>query len=156
MNTLNNNEKYFYEEALKEAFLAYNKNEVPIGCVIVHNNKIISRAHNIKETNSNSLHHAEILAIEEACKKLNTWRLNECTIYTTLEPCMMCTGAIANSRINNIYVGIKNDKMGFLSKAFEKESKNKYNIHYINDSITKDLLQNFFKALRLKKNKNLL
>ena len=96
--------------ALKEAKKAKEKNEVPIGAVIVSEGKIISKAHNLRETKNNSLCHAEIIAINKACKKNKDWRLNECKMYVTLEPCMMCMGAIVESRIKKVYCGIENKK----------------------------------------------
>ena len=98
------NKEYFMQEALKEAKKAYNKLEVPVGVVIVKDDKIIARAYNQKEMKNSPIKHAEIIAIEKACKKLNNWRLNDCEMYVTLEPCPMCAGAIVNSRIKKIYI----------------------------------------------------
>ena len=89
----------FMKEALKEAKKAYEKLEVPVGAVIVSNGKIIARAHNLKESKKDTTKHAEILAIEKASKKLEAWRLLDCEMYVTLEPCSMCAGAIINARI---------------------------------------------------------
>ena len=102
----------FMKEALKEAKKAYEKLEVPVGAVIVKNGKIIARAHNLKETKKDTTKHAEILAIEKASKKLNAWRLLDCEMYITLEPCSMCAGAIINSRIKKIYIGALDEKTG--------------------------------------------
>ena len=99
-------------EALKEAKKAYENDEVPIGAVVVKNNKIIARAYNNKEKNNIATHHAEILAINKACKKNKNWRLNDCTIYVTVEPCVMCCGAIIQSRIKKIVYGISNKNYG--------------------------------------------
>lgn len=96
-------EKYM-KEALKEAKKAYEKKEVPVGCVIVKDDKIIARAHNLKESKNDTTKHAEIIAIQKASKKLNSWRLLDCEMYVTLEPCSMCAGAIINSRIKKIYI----------------------------------------------------
>ena len=93
-----NSKEAFMEEALKEAKKAYKKLEIPVGAVIVKDGKIIAKAHNLKETKNSSISHAEILAIEKANKKLNAWRLENCEMYITLEPCMMCMGAIINSK----------------------------------------------------------
>ena len=95
--------KYMYE-ALKEAKKAYKKKEIPIGCVIVCNDKIIARAHNLREGKQNAIYHAEVLAINKACKKLKSWRLDMCDLYVTLEPCAMCSGAILQSKVKNIYL----------------------------------------------------
>ena len=103
-------EQKFMKEALKEAQKAYDKLEIPVGAVIVKNGKIISRAHNLKETKQTAIAHAEILAIQKANKKLNNWRLADCDIYVTLEPCDMCMGAILSSRIKNIYIGTLDPK----------------------------------------------
>ena len=102
----------FMKEALKEAKKAYDKLEVPVGCVIVKNGKIIARAHNLKETKKDTTKHAEILAIQKASKKIEAWRLLDCDMYVTLEPCSMCAGAIINSRIRNLYIGTMDKKTG--------------------------------------------
>ena len=102
----------YMKEALKEAQKAYNKREIPIGAVIVKDGKIISRGHNLKEEKKDSTYHAEIIAIKKACKKLNSWRLTNCEMYITLEPCAMCAGAIIQSRIKKIYIGTMDQKTG--------------------------------------------
>ena len=102
----------FMKEALKEAKKAYEKLEVPVGAVIVKDGKIIARAHNLKETKTDTTKHAEILAIQKASKKLESWRLLNCEMYITLEPCSMCAGAIINSRIKKIYIGALDEKTG--------------------------------------------
>ena len=100
-----NNDLFYMNEALKEANKAYNKGEVPIGAVIVKNDKIISRAYNLKETKNNACKHAELIAIEKASKKLKNWCLLDCTIYVTMFPCPMCASAINQSRISKIVYG---------------------------------------------------
>ena len=137
------------KEALKEAQKAYDKLEIPVGAVIVKNGKIISRAHNLKETKQTAIAHAEILAIQKANKKLNNWRLADCDIYVTLEPCDMCMGAILSSRIKNIYIGTLDPKKK------EKIDINRYkeeyatNIEYgIMQEKSEEILKNFFKDLR--------
>ena len=102
----------FMKEALKEAKKAYDKLEVPVGCVIVKDGKIVARAHNLKESKKDTTKHAEILAIQKASKKLDAWRLLDCDMYVTLEPCSMCAGAIVNSRIRNLYIGTMDKKTG--------------------------------------------
>lgn len=99
--------KNFMEEAVKEAIKAKNEGEIPVGAVIVIDDKIIAKAHNIREKKQNALFHAEILAINKACKKLKSWRLENATIFVTLEPCPMCAGAIANARIKRVVYGAK-------------------------------------------------
>lgn len=106
------NDEYFMKEALKEAEKAYKKLEVPVGAVIVKDDKIIARAHNKKEEKNSPIMHAEIIAIEKACKRINNWRLTGCKMYVTLEPCPMCAGALVNSRIDKIYIGTKDPKTG--------------------------------------------
>ena len=103
-------EEKFMKEALKEAKKAYDKLEVPVGCVIVKDKKIIARAHNLKESKSDTTKHAEIIAIQKASKKLNSWRLLDCDMYVTLEPCSMCAGAIIHSRIKRLFFGAKEQK----------------------------------------------
>ena len=107
-----NDSDRFMKEALKQANKAYDKGEVPIGAIVVKDGKIISRAYNKRETEMKATSHAEIIAIEKACKKLNNWRLNDCDLYVTLEPCPMCAGAILNSRIKNLYFGAYDKKSG--------------------------------------------
>lgn len=141
------NEKYM-NIALIEAKKAYKKNEVPIGCIIVKNNKIISKAYNKKEKTNVVTKHAEIIAIEKACKKLKTWHLNDCILYTTVEPCLMCTGAIIQSRMKKVVYATENEKYGSLNKIV-KESKSKLEIEkniLAEKSIA--LLQNFFNKKR--------
>ena len=104
-------EKYM-REALKQARKAYALGEVPIGCVIVHEGKIIGRGYNRRNTDKNTLAHAEITAINKASKKIGDWRLEECTLYVTLEPCQMCAGAIVQARIPEVVMGCMNPKAG--------------------------------------------
>ena len=149
------NKEYFMKEALKEAKKAYNKLEVPVGVVIVKDDKIIARAYNQKEMKNNPIKHAEIIAIEKACKKLNNWRLNDCEMYVTLEPCPMCTGAIINSRIKKVYIGAVQEKTGACGSKVdligEYKSETKIDVEF---GILKDkclnLVQEFFKELRKK------
>ena len=141
------NEK-FMNIAYNEALKSYKRNEIPVGCVIVKNNKIISRAHNCKENKKNSIMHAELLAIDKACKKNGDWRLDGCILYTTLEPCMMCMGAIIESRIQCVYYGTsnKNEQM----YDYNKIDKLKLKIVNINDQKCSEILSDFFKNRRKK------
>ena len=146
------------KQALKEAEKAYRKGEVPIGAVIVKDGKIISRGYNLKETKKNTLKHAEIIAIEKASKKLDAWRLEECDIYVTMEPCPMCMGAIINSRIRKIYYGVSDLKAGACGSVidFTKYKFNhipEYEKNILEDE-SKEILQKFFKELREKKKKD--
>ena len=102
----------FMKLAIKEAEKAYKKMEIPIGVLIVKEGKIISRAYNLKETNTDTTEHAEIRAIKKASKKLKSWRLTDCEMYTTLEPCPMCAGAIIQARIKKVYIGAMDEKTG--------------------------------------------
>ena len=115
----------YMKEALKEARKAELIDEVPIGCVIVKDDKIIARGHNQRETNQSPIGHAEIIAINKASKKLKSWRLEGCDIYVTLEPCIMCSGAIIQSRINKVYYGASDPKGGALGSSINVlEAKN--------------------------------
>ena len=100
----------YMKEALKEAKKAYKKNEVPVGAVIVKDGVIIARAHNLRESKENAIAHAEILCIQKACKKLNSWRLDNALLYVTLEPCAMCSGALSQARIGKVIFGAKDLK----------------------------------------------
>ncbi|WP_423363580.1 nucleoside deaminase [Mycoplasma sp. P36-A1] len=134
------NDLYYMNEALKEAKIAFEKDEVPVGAVIVYNNKIIARAHNTNFSSKNSLNHAEINAIDQACKYLNTSDLSACSIYVSLEPCMMCHGALINAKIKRVYFGAFDLKKGsIISNQFFKDDKK---IHW-----TPGLLQEEAKSL---------
>jgi len=136
-------DKYMIE-AIKQAKIAQNKGNIPVGAVIVMNNKIISKAYNKKNSKKVSIYHAEILAIIKACKKLKSWRLNECDLYVTLEPCNMCLSAIGESRIKNVYYLLK-------SNYKDVETTNKKNIR-INKLLDiygyNEILSAFFKDKR--------
>lgn len=144
----------YLNEAIKQAKIAYRKKEVPIGAIIVKNNKIIARAYNLREKKQNALYHAEILAINKACKKLKSWRLNDCTMYVTLEPCAMCAGAILNSRLNKIVIGCKDSDHGAVVSKYNLLSdgtlNHKTEIEVIENAECKSLLQSFFKEIRKK------
>ncbi len=152
-------EEKFMKEALKEAKKAYEKLEVPVGCVIVKDGKIISRAYNLKETKYDTTKHAEILAIQKASKKLKSWRLIDCEMYVTLEPCSMCAGAIINSRIKKVYIGSMDKKTGACGSVFNIFADYKFN-HKVEletgilQGECENILKNFFKDLRkIKSNK---
>ena len=117
----------FMREALKEAKKAYEKLEIPVGAVIVREGKIIARAHNIKEEKKDTTKHAEILAIQKASKKLETWRLNDCEMYVTLEPCPMCAGAIIQTRLKKIYIGTMDEKTGACGSVLNLLEDYKFN-----------------------------
>ena len=117
----------FMKEALKEAKKAYDKLEVPVGAVIVKDGEIIARAHNLKETKFDTTNHAEIIAIQKASKKLKSWRLLDCEMYVTLEPCSMCAGAIINSRIKKVYIGANDEKTGAVGSVLNLFEDYKFN-----------------------------
>ena len=117
----------FMNKALKEAEKAFAKEEIPVGAIIVKDGKIISRGHNSKETTKNACGHAEILAIQKACKKLDSWRLLDCEMYVTLEPCPMCAGALINSRISKVYIGTDDDKTGACGTKLDLLNDYKFN-----------------------------
>lgn len=147
----------YMKEALKEAQKAYKKLEVPVGAIIVKNGEIVARAHNLKETKNDTTKHAEILAIEKASKKLGNWRLIDCEMYVTLEPCPMCAGAIVNSRIKKVNIGAMDEKTGAcgskLNLLQDFNFDTKVNIENgILERECKELLQKFFVALRKLKN----
>ena len=149
-------EKYM-KLALKEAKKAYDKKEIPVGAVIVKDDKVIAKAHNLKELKNDTTKHAEIIAIQKASKKLNSWRLENCEMYVTLEPCSMCAGAIINSRIKKVYYGTSDNKTGAVGSVlnlFEDFTFN-HKVEYeknIMQTECENILKQFFKELR--KNKN--
>ena len=150
-------EKYM-KEAIKEAIKAYKIEEVPVGAIIVKDGKIIARAHNKKETKKNATSHAEILAIQKACKKLESWRLTDCEMYVTLEPCSMCAGACIGARIKKIYIGTMDLKTGACGSVFNLLEDYTFN-HKVELEIgilqkdCESLLKKFFKELRQEKKK---
>lgn len=135
--------EFYMKQAIKEAKKALKKGEVPVGAVVVKNNKIISKAYNKKEKLKNVTKHAEIIAISKACKKIKNWRLDDCEIYVTMEPCMMCSGAIEQSRIKKIIFGVKNENYGYTINL-----KNIEIISQICEKKCKELIQGFFKKRR--------
>ena len=146
-------DRYFMEEALTLAREAAEMGEVPVGCVIVRNGKIVGRGKNCRETEKTALGHAEIEAIRDACKNLGGWRLWDCTLYVTLEPCSMCAGAIINARIPRVVFGASDEKYGACGSVCDLFSMN-FNHH---PEVTKGvceeealtLMTRFFQELRL-------
>ncbi len=132
--------------AYKESLKAYKKDDVPIGAIIVKNSKVISKAYNKKAKTNITTRHAEIIAIEKACKKLKTWHLDDCEIYVTMEPCLMCYGAIEQSRIKSIKYGIKNQNFGFNSK-YNIDTKLDFKECKITDEYIKNV-KSFFQKKR--------
>ena len=145
----------YMKEALKQARKAYALGEVPIGCVIVYEDKIIARGYNRRNTDKNTLAHAEITAINRASKKIGDWRLEDCTLYVTLEPCQMCAGAIVQSRITNVVMGCMNPKAGCGGSVLNILEMPEFN-HQVNvirgvmEEECSQILQEFFKELRIR------
>ena len=147
----------FMNMAILEAEKAIQKDEVPVGAVIVKDNKVIARAHNLMEKTQLATAHAEILAINKACKKLKSWRLDDCEIYVTAEPCAMCAGAIANARIKKVYFGAYETKSGCAESLYPVLKQNGLNHSCEHEGgiqleVCSDLLKNYFKGKRKTKN----
>ena len=145
----------YMKEALKEAKKAYDKQEIPVGAIIVKDNKIIARAHNIKEEKNDTTKHAEIIAIQRASKKLNSWRLIDCEMYVTLEPCSMCAGALIQSRIKKVYVGTMDAKTGACGSVLNllRDFPFNHKVEIETGVMQKEcenILKDFFKILRNK------
>ncbi len=142
----------FIKEVLKEAKKALQKDEVPVGAIIVKDNKIVARGHNQRITKKNALLHAEIVAIQKASKKLKNWRLDDCEIWISLEPCIMCIGAILQSRIKKVYFLAKNEKEGAIISQYQIIDDNKLpskvNYEFIPVEEASIILKEFFKKKR--------
>lgn len=151
------NEKYM-KEAIKQAKKAYAIGEVPIGCVIVYNDKIIARGYNRRTTDRNTLSHAELNAIRKASKKLGDWRLDDCEMYVTLEPCQMCAGAIVQARIKKVYIGCMNPKAGCAGSILNLLQVQQFN-HQVEmekgmlEEECSSIIKQFFRELREMKQK---
>jgi len=143
----------FMKQAIRQAKKAYAIGEVPIGCVIVHDGKVIGRGYNRRTIDKNTLAHAEIQAIRKACKKMNDWRLEECTMYVTLEPCPMCAGAIVQARVPKVVIGCMNPKAGCAGSVLDMLHEEGFN-HQVETEvglmgdICSQMLKDFFKELR--------
>ncbi len=167
------NDKYYIDEALKQARIAANGGDIPVGCIVVYrenkkNKKmceiasaagisdgtILARAYNKRNKDKNAVSHAEILAISKACKKVGDFRLEECTMYVTLEPCQMCAGAIVQSRIRKLVIGAKSIKSGSCGSIINILDNNEFNhkvdLKYIDSDDCKNILKSFFKEIRKK------
>lgn len=130
------NDEYFMQKAYLEALKALKIDEVPVGAVIVREGKIIARGYNQRESKNMATAHAETIAIQKACRKLNSWRLDDCTLYTTLEPCLMCTGVIIQSRIQRVVYGAHDTRW----LAFDKIIHSEYPVNHI-PLVTKDVMK---------------
>ena len=149
------NEEKWMKEAIKQANKARSIDEVPIGCVIVKDNQIIARGYNKRESLQDSTAHAEIIAIRKACKKIGSWRLEDCDLYVTLEPCPMCAGAIVQSRIRHVYYGAYDPKGGCVdtcTQLFDIKAFNHHPLYTggILEEQCASLLKEFFKEKRKK------
>lgn len=148
----------FMKAAIREAKKAYKLNEVPIGCVITYEDKIIARGYNRRNTDKNTLSHAELTAIKKASKKLGDWRLENCTMYVTLEPCQMCAGALVQSRISKAVIGCMNPKAGCAGSVLNLLQMKAFN-HQVEiekgvlEEECSEMLSSFFSELREKKRK---
>ncbi len=147
-------EKYM-RMALKQATIAQSKDEVPVGAIIVKEGKVIARAHNLRESSQRALAHAEMLAIDKACRKLNTWRLEGCVLYVTLEPCAMCAGASILARLDGVVYGAKDPKAGSMGSIINLAEISQYNHHpwLISGILAEEcgqILTDFFKPKRVK------
>ncbi len=137
------------EWAIREAQTAYEKKEVPVGAVVVYEGKIIGKGHNMVETLRDATAHAEILAITSASEYLNNWRLEKSSIYVTVEPCLMCIGAILHSRISSLIYGIRQPEVGAFT-VFSVNAKNLNVVGGIEETVILNLMQSFFKTVRKK------
>lgn len=149
-------DEIYMRQALKQARKAYDLDEVPIGCVIEYEGKIIGRGYNRRTIDKNPLAHAELIAIRKASKKMGDWRLEECTMYVTLEPCQMCSGAIVQSRIKKVVVGCMNPKAGCAGSIMNLLQVDEFNHQVavesgILEAECSTMLKTFFKELREKK-----
>ena len=149
-------EDKFMKLALKEAEKAYNKGEVPVGAVIIKDGEVLAKAHNLKEIKKDTTYHAELYAIQKASKKIGAWRLNDCEMYVTLEPCSMCAGALIQARIKKVYIGAMDYKTGACGSVLNLLKDYKFNHEVeIQTGIMKDecekILRKFFKELRKRK-----
>ena len=149
-------EEKYMREAVRQAKKAAALNEVPIGCVIVHEGKIIGRGYNRRMTDHSVLAHAEIIAIKKACRKMGDWRLEDCTIYITLEPCPMCAGAFVQARIPRAVIGCMNPKAGCAGSVLNLLQEDGFN-HQVEIEVgmmgeeCSQMLKDFFRSLRKKK-----
>ncbi len=143
----------YMKQALRQAKKAYNLDEVPIGCVIVYENQVIARGYNRRNTDKQTLSHAELIAIKKASKKLGDWRLEDCTMYVTLEPCQMCAGAIVQARITNVVIGCMNQKAGCAGSVLNLLEMKEFN-HRVNvvrgvlEEECSEMIRSFFVRLR--------
>lgn len=143
------------KEAICQGYIALQKNEIPIGAIIIKNGKIIAKAYNNREHSQIAINHAEIIAIKKACKKLHSWRLDDCELFVTLEPCPMCAGAILNARISKVTFGALDENHGAVTSKYhlldDKVLNHKTDWIFEKNNECKEMLQTFFKNARKKK-----
>lgn len=149
---MTNDEKWM-EEALNEAKKAFVKDEVPIGAVAVLDNEIIARAHNLKETNHDATHHAELLLLQECAAKLGRWRLTDITVYATIEPCIMCMGALSHARIKRLVYGARDEKFGAADSLYQIGQDERLNHQFeVEEGVLAEeasqLMKEFFRSKR--------
>ena len=151
-------EEHYMKEAIRQAKKAAALKEVPIGCVIVHDGKIIARGYNRRTVDKNVLAHAEIIAMRKACRIIGDWRLEDCTMYVTLEPCQMCAGAIVQSRMKKVVIGCMNPKAGCAGSVLNLLQMQEFN-HQVElergvlEEACSEILSRFFKELRVRNKK---
>lgn len=155
---MNSTDEKYMKEAVRQAKKAYAIGEVPIGCVIVYKDKIIGRGYNRRTIDKNTLAHAELIAIKKASKKMDDWRLEDCVMYVTLEPCQMCSGAIVQSRMKRVVVGCMNPKAGCAGSVLNLLQMEEFNhqaelITGVLEEECSQMMKSFFKELREKKKK---
>ena len=155
---LNPDEKYM-KDAIRQAKKAYDLEETPIGCVLVHKGKVIARGYNTRNKKKNTLAHAEMIVIDKASRVLGDWRLEECTMYVTLEPCPMCAGAIVQARIPKVVIGSTNPKAGCAGSVINLLDMAGFNhqvevVQGVLEEECSQLMRDFFKELRLKRKKS--
>lgn len=146
-------DQYFMNKALLQAQVAYKKGEVPVGAVVVKDNEIIARGHNLRESTNDPTAHAELLAMKKASKKLNSWRLSGCTLYVTLEPCPMCSGVIINSRIDRVVFGAYDPKAGCCTTLYHLANDERFNhraqvLGGVMEDKCREIISSFFKEKR--------
>jgi len=150
---LNERERFCLEQAYNQAVLAYEKQEVPVGAIVVHEQTIVAAAHNLRETTFNPLAHAELLALTQTAQSLQRWRLTGCTLFVTLEPCPMCAGALVNARIDRVIFAARDPKAGACGSLMNIASDPRLNhrvevIEYLEDEKFGELLSKFFREKR--------
>ncbi len=153
MNPTQEQDRYFMQQALNEAALAEELDEVPIGAVVVHNGEIVGRGHNLRETSNDPTTHAEMIAIRQAAQKLDSWRLLDCTLYVTLEPCVMCMGAIILARIPNLVFGCRDPRVGAVGSIYNLAEDERFNHRVaVQEGVLEEecstQLKSFFQRLR--------